>query len=987
MKKFLSLILTIVLIMSVFPLGGIGSLTALATFDGYYRYSVSNNETTIIDVDTSINGDITIPDTLGGYPVTKIGESAFQGCKRLTSITVPNSVLSIGEAAFKGCTALESITLPFVGSSRTAKNDTFGYIFGYTELSSGYTTSSIPSPFSAPDGTTYQDSYSNLVYVDGDWRYIHYYCYYYIPSSLESVIVTDLTQIPRNAFYNCTNLTNIEIPQSVTSIGKNAFYNCVRLSKFNITNIEAWCNIKFNGYFSNPLFYAKRTYINDILATDIIIPDTTTSIGDYAFYNLTSLKSVTIQNNVTSIGNYAFSGCAGLSEVTIPKSVKSVGIGAFQNCTNLETIELPKIYGNDTEKYFGYIFGADTYLENKNYVPSGLEIVTLSDSCTEIPENAFYDCNYICQIEISKNIETIGTKAFYGCSKIDNITIPKKVSFIGSDAFVGCAELDGVYISDISAWCNIIFQNAMANPLYYAKNLYLNNRLIENLYITNEIVNEFSFFNCENIMEITFSDTVNTIEKSAFYNCVNLKSINFNNSLNSIGDYAFANCDLLKTVILPNSLDRIGEYVFSDCDSLISVTIGNNLEKVSNYAFYNCKSLTSISFSNGLKKIGNYAFAKCDSLRTVTVPQGVESIGEYAFSECNSLVNAVMSTGLEQICKGAFSGDGALRRVTVPRTLIKVEDSAFNNCKLLDIVYYDGTENDWYNIAFGSGNEDFIYDDDDDWTSDHVNFHSHNLEWITDKEATCTVYGIKHQKCSICNMTTPFENYTIEHKYSNSCDKTCNFCGDTRKISHTYKSTLTKATLTKNGKKEYKCTVCGYVASSSYKIYYPKTIKLSATTYTYDGKIKQPSVTVKDSAGKTISSKYYTVTYASGRKNVGKYKVTVTFKGKYSGTKTLYFKINPAKTTVSKLAPGKKSIKVYITKKTSQVTGYQIQYSTSKTFKSYKTKTIKSYKTTSATLKSLSAKKTYYVRVRTYKTVNGTKYYSGWSSYKYTKTK
>jgi len=203
---------------------------------------------------------------------------------------------------------------------------------------------------------------------------------------------------------------------------------------------------------------------------------------------------------------------------------------------------------------------------------------------------------------------------------------------------------------------------------------------------------------------------------------------------------------------------------------------------------------------------------------------------------------------------------------------------------------------------------------------------------------------------------------------------------------HSYETTTVKATLTKNGKTEKKCSVCGYVASSS-TIKKIDTVKLSYSSYTYNGNVRKPSVTVTDSAGKTVSSKYYTVDYASGRKNVGKYKVTVKFKGNYSGTKTLYFKINPVKTTVSKLTPGKKSIKVYVTKKTSQVTGYQIYCSTSKTFESCTKKYITNYKTTSTTLSGLSTKKTYYVKVRTYKTVDGIKYYSGWSTYKYTKTK
>ena len=166
------------------------------------------------------------------------------------------------------------------------------------------------------------------------------------------------------------------------------------------------------------------------------------------------------------------------------------------------------------------------------------------------------------------------------------------------------------------------------------------------------------------------------------------------------------------------------------------------------------------------------------------------------------------------------------------------------------------------------------------------------------------------------------------------------------------------------------------------------SLKLSTTTYTYNGDAKKPSVTVKNASGtKLTKDTDYTVSYASGRKNVGTYKVTIKMKGNYTGTKTLTFKINPPKTTVSKVTAAKKSLKVTISKKSTQVTGYQIQYSTSKKFTSAKTKTISSYKTTSATISSLKAKTTYYVRVRTYKTVDGKKYYSDWSTYKYKKTK
>ena len=205
---------------------------------------------------------------------------------------------------------------------------------------------------------------------------------------------------------------------------------------------------------------------------------------------------------------------------------------------------------------------------------------------------------------------------------------------------------------------------------------------------------------------------------------------------------------------------------------------------------------------------------------------------------------------------------------------------------------------------------------------------------------------------------------------------------------HTYKKVVVKkATLSANGSYKNVCTKCGYTASKKDTIYKASKVKLSKTAYTYNGKVQRPKVIVKDRKGKTISSKYYTVTYAKGCKNVGTYKVTVKFKGRYSGKKTLTFKINPAKTGVKTLSAGRKKLTVKWTKKTTQVSGYQIQYSTSKSFKSYKTKTLSGYKKTSTTLTGLKAKKTYYIRVRTYKTVNGKKVYSGWSTIKYKKTK
>jgi hypothetical protein len=320
--------------------------------------------------------------------------------------------------------------------------------------------------------------------------------------------------------------------------------------------------------------------------------------------------------------------------------------------------------------------------------------------------------------------------------------------------------------------------------------------------------------------------------------------------------------------------------------------------------------------------------------------------------------------------------------------------------------------------------------------------HQYSTEYTIDQEPTCTESGSQSRHCIDCDAKTDIteisktgRNFKIKIEFSKDgksarytaicngtmimeeCEMTsevlkpatCVTKGTTRYTAtaivdgqevtatkdvqdidlakHKQKSTVKQATLTKNGKITYTCTVCHKKLKDS-TIYYPKTIKLSKTTYTYDGKVKKPTVIVTDSKGKKISLSNCSVIYSSGRKNVGVYKVTVKFKGNYKGTKTLTFKINPKGTSVSKLTAKSKAIVVKVKKQATQTTGYQIQYSTDKSFKkNVKTVTIKKNSTVSTTIKKLSAKKKYYVRVRTYKTVSKKDYYSLWSAVKKVTTK
>ena len=263
--------------------------------------------------------------------------------------------------------------------------------------------------------------------------------------------------------------------------------------------------------------------------------------------------------------------------------------------------------------------------------------------------------------------------------------------------------------------------------------------------------------------------------------------------------------------------------------------------------------------------------------------------------------------------------------------------------------------------------------------------HTHNLTLVAAKAATCTESGKEaYYKCEGCGKF--YEDVLGTKEITDLAS-----WGNIAKIAHTTKQTVTKATPTANGKIVNYCSVCKKTLSTTV-IPKASSIKLKATSLTYNGKVRTPKVIVKDRTGKTlVKNTDYTVSYAKGRKYVGKYAVKITFKGKYSGTKTLYFTIKPKATSISSLKAGSKKFTVKWKKQATQTTGYQVQYSASSKFSKAKTVTVGKNTTVSKKISKLSGKKKYYVRVRTYKTVkiNGKsiRIYSGWSKAKTVTTK
>lgn len=395
--------------------------------------------------------------------------------KTVKEIIVPDYVTEIKSGTFKGCSKVESITLPFVGGSIKTENNTYQYPFGYIFGTSSYESAS------AVEQNYYGNSTSSTTNST-----------YYIPNSLKTVTITG-GNILYGAFYNCTSLASITLPNSITSIGSYAFCNCT-------ANIE---------WGDNPSI---------------------TGIGNYAFSGYKG-ASITIPDSVTSIGHQAFKGCTSLESITIPDSVTSIGDDAFWSCTSLESV-----YITDLKSWCNIEFGSSDanplcYAHNL-YLNDELVTNITADmlqGVTEIKDYAFRYCYSLTSITIGNGVTSIGYGAFRYCTSLESITIPDSVTSIGSYAFDGCKSLTGVYITDIAAWCNIEFSNYSANPLYCAHNLYLNNNLV--IEITAEML-----------------QGVIGIKYATFYNCTSLKSITIPESVTSIGDNAFYKCTSLTTV-------------------------------------------------------------------------------------------------------------------------------------------------------------------------------------------------------------------------------------------------------------------------------------------------------------------------------------------------------------------------------------------------------------------------------------------------------
>ena len=371
MKQMIKKLLVVAILLSALP-----SWAYDFCVDGIYYGKNSDGKTVYVtNGSNSYSGSVVIPSTVTDsgitYSVTEIGRSAFDACSGLTSVTIPNSVTSIGNYAFYNCSRLKSVTIPnsvtsigeytFFGCSGLTSviipnsvtsigSSAFYNCIGLTSVTIGNSVTSIgSSAFYNCSGLRKVVYNAENCKTMGSNGSIFQGC-----SNLTSLTIGESVKtIPSSAFYNCLGLTSVTIPNSVTSIGSSAFSGCSGLTKVEISDIAAWCNISFGDYSANPLYYAHHLYQNGKEVTNLVIPNSVTSIGDYAFSNCSGLTTVTIPNSVTSIGDYVFSEC-NLSEVTSlavwPPTImeNTFSQSAYDNST-LYVYEMSEVYYRENE--------------------------------------------------------------------------------------------------------------------------------------------------------------------------------------------------------------------------------------------------------------------------------------------------------------------------------------------------------------------------------------------------------------------------------------------------------------------------------------------------------------------------------------------------------------------------------------------------------------------------------------------------------------
>ena len=530
--------------------------------EGYWPISDPRNGVIITRYKGPDSGEVVIPKTIGGYEVKKISDGAFQNCTGITSIVIPDSVISIGVSTFSGCTSLAEITV-----SPDNKN------------------------YSSVDGVLFNKDGSELiVYPKGNGRSA-----YTVPDGV--------TSIGDSAFSGCTSLAEIVIPDSVTSIGVFAFFGCTSLSKVDLpkklTTIEA------------------GTFRDCTSLKEIVIPDSVTEIrcnwGLGAFSGCTSLSKVDLPKNLTTIESHTFSGCTSLAEITIPDSVTEIGESAFSGCTSLSKVKL----SNNLRIIQERTFSGCTSLAEIDIPDSVTEIgwsafegctslaeIAIPDSVTSIGGSAFSGCTSLAEIAIPDSVTSIGGFAFSGCTSLSKVDLPKNLTMIEGYTFSGCSSLESIVIPDgvtaIGTWNE--------HDISYG-NTFSGCTSLKEIIIPDSVIKilDQAFSNCTSLESITIGSGVESLGDEWIASCRRLENITV-----SPENKTYSSVD---GVLFNKDKSELSAYPIGNKRS--SYTIPDGVEKIGKKAFYGCRYIESLTIPVSVAEIEASALGNCYDIRTI----------------------------------------------------------------------------------------------------------------------------------------------------------------------------------------------------------------------------------------------------------------------------------------------------------------------------------------------------------------------------------
>ena len=729
-KRFLSILLTAVLLLCAVPLG-LGLVDTAYAAETVSSGSCGDNVTWMLTSDGTLTisgtGAMTDYYNSGATPwhsvcsqiksviiedgVTRIGNYAFSYCDALAGVTIPDSVTTIGDQAFKDCKALTSMAIPgsvtmigdwaFDGCG--ALTDIYYGGYGIDWLSASGNYCGIPSGTTVHFKSGYGkgscgDNVSWVLPLDGTLTI----------SGTGAMEDYDIDNAPWYSFRS--QVKSVVIEDGVTRIGISAFKNCDAL-------------------------------------TDVTIPGSVIRIEDYAFSDCSALTSVTIPDGVTYIGSYAFSDCDSLASVTIPGSVTKIGGSVFYDCDALTDIYYDG-YGIDwlkvdgslssltgyTVRFKENLYGKGMCGDNVSWVMTAdgtltisgtgemadygslddsnpwdgcrkyIKSVVIEDGVTSIGRYTFDRCMSLTSVTIPDSVTSIRYGAFMMDTALTSLTIPGSVTGIENYAFYGCSQLTDVYYDGYGIDWTAAGGNSSFAPdtVRFKEDLYGKGACGDNvtwrlsadgtLTISgkgriNDYDNEDNPMPWEicrqYIKSVVIKSGVSGIGDYAFFYCDAMTSVTIPNTVTEIGDAVFCFCDALTSVMIPGSVTTIGEWAFGSCQALTSVTIPDSVTAIGNYAFQDCTGLTSVTIPKSVAKIEIAVFQRCTSLISVTIPGSVTSIGGIAFRGCTSLKNVNIPSSVTSIDGGAFSGCTSLTSVTIPNSVTAIYGNAFSGCTSL----------------------------------------------------------------------------------------------------------------------------------------------------------------------------------------------------------------------------------------------------------------------------------------------------------------